>query len=119
MKEFATFFENKKAQDILLLDLSQKNTYLNYFLIVSANSPLHLRALSKEFYKEYPDYTKGLSHRINANEIDSGWLILDLIDVVIHIFLEDERQYYNLEKLWGDAKMILDRSKKSEKIIAL
>ncbi len=91
LTELVHFFESKKASDIIVLDLSETSTYFNYFMIVSANSSLHLRALVKEFYNlfhRHSPYQGKKQTKVSQQEIESGWFIIDLVDIVVHIFLE-------------------------------
>ena len=100
------FLEQKKALNVLLFDLHQSNPYFHYFLIASANSTPHLDALLNDLQK---NFSKELGHTMSSklnSDSQSGWVILDMIDIVIHLFLEEQRHFYNLERLWGDAKVI-------------
>jgi len=93
----------KKADDIILLDLRAVNGYLDYFLIATANSLLHCRAMAKEVQRymherKFPERTRP--------HLDSGWVVLDFNEVVVHIFTQELRDYYQLERLWADAARI-------------
>ncbi|HEY1405646.1 MAG TPA: ribosome silencing factor [Spirochaetota bacterium] len=95
---------DKKASDVVLLDLRKVNTYLDYFIICTANSKVHCRALAKEmehFFGTYNFRSKG------KDVSDSDWIVLDYNEIVVHIFTEDVRNYYALEKLWSDADRIV------------
>ena len=94
------FIEEKKAENVLLLDLRDVNSYLDYFLIATGSSRIHCRGLHREisrFMKE-----KGFSEA-NKPDLESGWIIMDYGELIIHLFTEETRDYYRLEKLWGDA----------------
>lgn len=92
---------SKKGFDVKILKLKNISTVCDYFVIASGEADVHVKAianavfdgLAKAGYKPY--------HREGMNE--GNWVLLDYIDVVIHIFLEPTRQFYGLEKLWGDA----------------
>ena len=101
-RDIGDFLIEKKAEDVILLDLRKANPYFCYFLIASANSNVQLKSLLRELMKKYGSQLPQ-KFSINSSEMDSGWIILDFIDVVVHLFLEDQRKYYNLERLWGDA----------------
>ena len=124
-----SFLEEKKASRILLLDLHKVNSYFKYFLIASANSVLHLSSLGQEINKVFGkrskgsvEGTRGKSRQGNrklplignrkqllpVKESHSGWIVLDLahIDTLAHLFLEEQRSFYNLERLWGDADFV-------------
>ena len=100
-REAAQILDEKKAQEIVLLDLRKVNSYLNYFLIATGNSLIHCRSLARELQKYM--YTKSYKER-SRSKLDSGWIILDYNELIIHIFTEDLRYYYQLEKLWADAE---------------
>lgn len=95
--------QEKKASDIVVMDLREvKNAVADFFIICSGNSDKQLEAISdsvdEEVYKavkEKPWHTEGKNNK--------EWMILDYISVVSHIFRKDRRQFYSLEKLWGDA----------------
>jgi ribosome-associated protein len=97
--------QEKKASDIVVMDLREvKNAVADFFIICSGNSDKQLEAISdsvdEEVYKalkEKPWHTEGKNNK--------EWMILDYISVVSHIFRKDRRQFYSLEKLWGDAEI--------------
>ena len=97
--------QEKKATDIVLLDLRKvKNAVADFFVICSGNSDKQLEAISDsideqvfKILKEKPWHLEGKNNK--------EWMILDYITVVSHIFRKDRRQYYALEKLWGDAEI--------------
>lgn len=98
--------EDKKAEDIVLLDLRPDTVIADFFILLNGNSDRHLKALAdnvresvKEKYGRLPFSTEGIA--------DSGWVILDYGDVVVHLFAEEKRAYYNLEGLWTDAHVLL------------
>lgn len=102
-RDCARLLDEKKADDIVLMDLKEVNSYLDMFLITTGNSIIHCRALAKEvqrFFKE-----KGYRERAKTN-YDSGWIVLDYNYIVIHIFTREMRDYYQLERLWADAELI-------------
>ena len=100
----ARVMDDKKGTDILLLDLRDVNSYLEYFLIITGNSHMHCRAMAKEVQKfmhdgNYPSRSKP--------QLDSGWIVLDYNEIVVHIFTLEFREYYQLERLWADAKILI------------
>ena len=98
--EIGNILDEKKGIDIIFMDLSGIHSYLRYFVIVTANSRLHSRTLSAEVSKMLRE--TGFNPHVTPNE-PSGWTIVDAFDIVVHVFLEEERDYYNLENLWADA----------------
>ena len=102
--ECARMLDGKKGSDILLLDLHEVNNYLDYFLIITGNSLLHCRSMAKEVQKyftanDYPARSKP--------QLDSEWIVLDYNEIVIHVFTLEFREYYQLERLWADSKVLL------------
>jgi ribosome-associated protein len=99
----ARLLDGKKAEDVLLIDLSKINSYLDYFVIASANSLIHGRALAREAQNFFR--TEGFPERSKAH-LDSPWIALDYHEIVVHIFTREMREYYQLERLWADAESI-------------
>lgn len=95
--------QEKKGNDIVRLDLRNINSAVaDYFIICHAESSAQMRAIAdsveKEVYKacgQDPAHKEGFEH--------SEWILLDYIDIVVHIFRTDKRSFYNIEDLWGDA----------------
>ena len=95
--------QDKKAADIVVLNLKElKNAVADYFIICSANSDTQLEAVARSVEEEVekvtvesPWQTEGRTNR--------EWVLLDYVDVVVHVFLRDRRKFYALEELWGDA----------------
>jgi ribosome-associated protein len=102
-KKIANLTLTKKAHDVLVMDLKKLTDVADYFVICSADSEPQVKAISEAVLdgtaKSGLDVwrSEGLSER--------HWIILDYVDVVVHIFLKDVRKFYNLDKLWGDAKI--------------
>ena len=97
--------QEKKASDIVVLNLKDlKNAVADYFIICSANSDTQIDAVARsvedeveKLTGEYPWQTEGRTNR--------EWVLLDYVDVVVHVFLRDRRKFYALEELWGDAQI--------------
>lgn len=102
-KECLELFDQKKGEDPVFLDLRGVNSYLDFFIIVTGNSQLHSRALAREASRFLT--VKGLQEK-GKPDYNSEWIILDHGDLIVHIFSEESRSYYNLEKLWADAEII-------------
>ena len=94
----------KKGTDIKILNLEGKTSVTDYFVICSASSTTMVKAIADHVLKE----TKLAGERVWRDEGYSGltWVLLDFVDVVVHIFNEETRRFYNLEGLWGDAEVI-------------
>ncbi len=91
--------ENKKGIDIQVLNISKMSSIADYFVIVSGNSSNQVMALADEIDEKMSE--KGVD-KINSQGYDSRrWILLDYGDIIVHVFHREEREYYNLEKLWG------------------
>ena len=99
-KKIAALASDKKADRIVSVDLSGITSIADHFVICSADTDIQTKAIADNIRKNTPH--KPL--RIEGYE-KMNWIILDYVDVVAHIFKTFERDYYNLEKLWGDAKI--------------
>ncbi|MCS7250772.1 MAG: ribosome silencing factor [candidate division WOR-3 bacterium] len=93
---------DKKASDILLLDLRRLSPIADYFLIATANSIPHAQALCDEIELKIKHDFGRLPHHIEGYN-PAQWILIDYIEIVIHIFLKEIREFYGLERLWGDA----------------
>lgn len=93
----------KKAFDVKILDLRQISTVCDFFVICSASVDIHGKAIA-EWITENLE-SRGIKFWHHEGYKASRWILLDYVDVVIHIFLPEVREFYALEKLWGDAKI--------------
>lgn len=91
----------KKAERIAVLDLSAISTMADYFVICSVRTDTHARAVRQAVTEALEGHGLVLKSREGVDS--SGWILLDAGDVIVHIFNEDQRAYYCLEQLWGDA----------------
>ena len=95
--------QDKKASDIVVLNLKElKNAVADYFIICSANSDTQLEAIARSVEEEIEKVT-GESPWQTEGRTNREWVLLDYVDVVVHVFLRDRRKFYALEELWGDA----------------
>ncbi len=97
----ASILVDKRARRPVLLDLRSLTTVTDYFLIASATSDVHLRALADALLEQMREQRVRPAGHEGTPE--SGWLLLDFGEVVVHLFGEQERQFYDLERLWRDA----------------
>lgn len=96
---------DKQASNIVLLDVRGVSSFADYFVICSGESGRQINTISAEIEKTFKQAGVLPHHREGGT--DSGWLLLDYTDVIIHIFSTDERDYYKLDELWESAKTIL------------
>lgn len=96
---------DKKATDPVLLDLRELGAVSDFFVIVSAASEVQVKAIADHLEDRLRE-SKGLKPWHIEGREGRHWMLLDYIDVVVHVFHERTREYYLLERLWGDAKKI-------------
>ena len=99
-----TAFEDKKAFDIVLLDISKVASFASYFLMCSGDSSRQIQAIADEVEKKLkengirPNHVEGYRH--------AEWILMDYVDLVVHVFSKSARAYYDLERLWRDGKRL-------------
>ena len=96
--------DGKKAQDIQLLRTSEVTVLADYFVICTASSTTHLNTLSDEVEKVLKENGEPPLRR--EGHRSGGWVLIDFGCVVAHLFLKETREYYTLERLWGDAERV-------------
>ena len=102
--------ENKKGEDVVVLDVHEISSITDFFVIVSGTSEPHLRAISQEITEKLRD-EHSLRPRAVDGTLQTGWLVLDFFDVIVHLMRTDVREHYNLEGLWGDAPVVRPKRK--------
>ena len=102
--------DNRKADNIVVLDVSAISTVTDYFVIASGNSEPHLRAIVDEITSKLLEEHK-LKPRATDGQMPAAWVVLDYFDVIVHVMRADARAHYDLEGLWGDAKEVKLRAK--------
>lgn len=97
--------DNRKAEDIVVLDVRELSTVTDYFVIASGTSEPHLRAIVDEITDELRD-----EHDVRPRAVDgtlqTAWIVMDFFDVIVHVMRKDVRERYDLETLWGDAPQV-------------
>ena len=112
VKRIGELIFEKKGEDVKVIELSTVTTMTDYFVICTASSDTQVRAIADHVEKELRDEGVKVWHKEGYKAVT--WILLDYIHVVVHIFLNEHRAFYNLEKLWGDApqKQLVDKPKK-------
>lgn len=95
----------KKAERIVILDVSEQLVITDYFLICSGNTQRQVRTIADEVERRLRE-TQGLKPFRREGEREARWVLLDYVDFVVHVFHTDDREYYDLERLWGDARVV-------------
>jgi ribosome-associated protein len=104
LKTIKELLDGKKAENIVILDVSKHTNIADYFVIATANSSIHAKALTDYLVEELekrgikPDHLEGVE--------GGGWILIDLIDIIVHIFLREWREYYDLEWLYSSAERV-------------
>ena len=102
--------DQKKADDIVILDVRAISSVTDYFVIASGTSEPHLRAIVDEIRDKLRD-----AHHLRPKAVDgtlqAAWVVLDYFDVIVHVMRTDLRERYDLETLWGDAPRVRARRK--------
>ncbi|MDB6016761.1 MAG: iojap-like protein [Pedosphaera sp.] len=97
--------DNRKAENIVVLDVHEISSVTDYFVVASGTSEPHLRAITSEITDRLRD-----EHQLRPRAVDgtlqTSWVVLDFFDVIVHVMRTDVRERYNLEGLWGDAPQL-------------
>jgi len=98
--QIETILDNNKAKDIVSIDLKKKSYIANYMIIASGTSSRHLQSLSENLVSELKKI--GINNcRIEGRD-SSDWKLVDAIDIIVHIFHPEKREFYDLEKMWSE-----------------
>ena len=104
MNMAVTAADDKKASNIVALDLVGISLVADYFVICHGNSDTQVQSIATEIRKQA--HAAGVTIKGIEGMDSARWVLMDLGDVVVHIFHRDEREYYNIERLWSDAKAV-------------
>jgi ribosome-associated protein len=102
------FADDKKAENITILDVRELSSVTDYFVIASGTSEPHLRAIVNEITDHLRDDYE-LRPRAVDGALQTAWIVLDYFDVIVHVMKQDVREKYDLETLWGDAPRVKPR----------
>lgn len=100
LDKIVEYLEDKKAKDIDVIHIGGKSLIADYFIICSGTSTTHIKALSDELGEKL--YTDGLDSPHIEGYDTARWILMDYGDVIVHLFHEEDRKFYNLERLWND-----------------
>ena len=96
---------NKKGYDVKILDLRTLTTITDYFIICTGDSDTQVKAIADEVDKQMR--SEGVRSWHTEGYRTLNWVLIDFVDIVVHVFKKESREYYNLEKLWGDAPVVI------------
>ena len=103
--EIGNILYNKKATDVVILDVHDLTVISDYFVIASGQSETQVVALYEEIRKQLEEQGMDIKHLDGVRS--RRWIVIDYGDVIVHIFHHEERKFYNLERLWADAEPLL------------
>jgi ribosome-associated protein len=104
--------DNKKAENIVILDVRELSSVTDYFVIASGTSEPHLRAIVDEITDRLRE-DSGVRPTAVDGTIRAAWIVLDYFDVIVHVMRHDVRERYDLETLWGDAPRVRPSKKRA------
>lgn len=96
--------DDKFAEDIVILDIREVSTMADYFIIASGKNPNQLKAMADEIEEKL--HKQGLKVSCVEGYNSANWILIDFSDVMVHLFTKDDREFYRLERVWGDAKIV-------------
>jgi ribosome-associated protein len=108
------FADNKKAENIAVLDVRKLSSVTDYFVIASGTSEPHLRAIVEEITSRLRDEHDVRPARTDGS-VAGAWVVLDFFDVIVHVMRADVRARYDLEGLWGDAARVKTKKNSTTK----
>ena len=100
----AKALDDKKARDIVMLEVRSVTVLAEYMLIATGTSDPHLRSLCDEVEKKMDEAGEPCRHREGYR--GDTWVVMDFAGVMVHVFTQEQRKFYDLERLWGDAPVI-------------
>ncbi len=104
LKVILNALEEKKAFDIKLINISKISTLCDYIVIADGTNKKQVQALSDNV--EDAMHKAGFSHKGIEGYSEGGWILLDYYDIIVHIFSEESRRFYNIEKIWNDGDYV-------------
>jgi len=107
VKKITGLIFEKKGTDVKSIEIKKVSTLTDYFVVCSADSDTQVKAIADYIEDKLKDEGIRLWHKEGYRALN--WVLLDYVDVVVHVFKKEARLFYNLEKLWGDAPVVQHR----------
>ena len=104
VKKVASALEDKKAEDITVIDIREISSIADYFVIANGNNPNQLTAMQDAVDEVM--YTNGVHSKQVEGNNNSTWILMDYKDIIVHLFSKEDRLFYDLERIWRDGKMV-------------
>lgn len=112
-KEILKILEDRKAEDVVVIDVAGRSSLADVLIIATGTSEPHLKALAGALQKGLKN--AGIATPRVSGDSESAWIIVDMFDIMIHLFLPDARIYYNLESLWVEKQEVVEEKLKQAK----
>lgn len=109
--------DNRKAENIVVLDVSKVSSITDFFVICTGTSEPHLRAIVEEI-TETLDEDYDIRPTSSDGTMPAAWIVMDYFDVIVHVMRTDVREHYKLEELWGDAPRVKTAKPRAKKTAA-
>ncbi len=100
--------DEKKGEDIQVIDLRGRSALTDYFILVTGRSSMHVGSLADE--ADRVAHQHGVQARGLEGRAEAHWVLVDLGDVIVHLFQRETRDQYDLDRLWGEASQVLDQA---------
>lgn len=104
VKKIVEALEDKKAEDITVLDIGEVSSIADYFIIANGNNANQLTAM--EDAVDEVMYTNGVHQKQVEGTGNSTWILMDYQDIIVHLFSKEDRQFYDLDRIWRDGKVV-------------
>ena len=104
VKKIVEALEDKKAEDITVLDIGEVSSIADYFIIANGNNANQLTAM--EDAVDEAMYTNGVHQQQVEGTGNSTWILMDYQDIIVHLFSKEDRQFYDLDRIWRDGKVV-------------
>lgn len=104
VKQAVEALEEKKAEDITVLDISEVSSIADYFIIANGANPNQLAAMQDAIDEVF--YKNDIHAKKTEGNMNSTWILIDYNDIIVHLFSKEDRLFYDLERLWKDGKVV-------------
>lgn len=103
-QSIADILSAKKGRDVVIIDIAEKSSFADYFVLATAGSDRQMGTLAEEVEDKF--YELGIEPKSKDGRPETGWILVDGGDVIVNLFTEETRDKYTLERLWNDCEMI-------------
>ncbi len=107
-RTIAEMLDNKKAKEVVVIDIAEKSSFADYFVNASAGSERQLGALANDVEDKFAE--EGVIPKSSDGRPQTGWILIDGGDIIVNLFTQEVREKYTLERLWSDCEMTVVRN---------